>query len=190
LHSGGDLDQAIAENREAIRLKKDFAEANCNLGRFLQEKGQFTEALSYFRRCHELGSKDPHWPYPSERWVKECERLIELDAQLTKILNGEAEPSDAPERLVFADMCLRHKSLYGASVRFFSQAFAEKPPLADDLQMQYRYNAVCAAALAGCRQGKDADNLDEKERGLRAGPAISGRKCRSQAARTSSLKLQ
>jgi hypothetical protein len=28
LHSRGDLDQAIAENREAIRLKKDFAEAH------------------------------------------------------------------------------------------------------------------------------------------------------------------
>jgi hypothetical protein len=76
-------------------------------------------------------------------------------------------------------MCLRHKSFYGALVRFFSQAFAEKPPLADDLQIQYRYNAACAAALAGCRQGKDADNLDDTERRRRAGPAISGSKCRS-----------
>jgi hypothetical protein len=28
----------------------------------------------------------------------------------------------------------------------------------------HRYNAACAAALAGCGQGKDADKLDTKER--------------------------
>jgi len=29
---------------------------------------------------------------------------------------------------------------------------------------QYRYDAACAAALAGCGQGKDADQSDDKER--------------------------
>ena len=29
--------------------------------------------------------------------------------------------------------------------------------------MQHRYDAACAAALAGCGQGKDADKLDAKE---------------------------
>src|SRR5260370_40498862 len=45
---------------------------------------------------------------------------------------------------------------------------AEKPQLADDLRLQYRYNAARAAALAGCGQGEDADKLNTKERaGLR-----------------------
>jgi hypothetical protein len=43
-------------------------------------------------------------------------------------------------------------------------AFAHDARLADDQQQQHRYNAACAAALAGCGQGKDADNLDDEER--------------------------
>src|SRR4029077_15617790 len=33
-----------------------------------------------------------------------------------------------------------------------------------DLGPRHRYNAACAAALAGCGQGKDADQSDAKER--------------------------
>ena len=44
------------------------------------------------------------------------------------------------------------------------QAFAEKPSLADDLDSEHRYNAACAAGLAGCGQGADTDKLDTKER--------------------------
>jgi hypothetical protein len=32
------------------------------------------------------------------------------------------------------------------------------------MEHQYRHDAACAAAQAGCGQGKDADTLDEKER--------------------------
>jgi serine/threonine-protein kinase len=35
--------------------------------------------------------------------------------------------------------------------------------LADDLSAGHRYNAACAAALAGCAQGKDAAALESKE---------------------------
>jgi serine/threonine-protein kinase len=38
------------------------------------------------------------------------------------------------------------------------------PQLASDLRIQVRYNAACAAAMAGCGQGKDADKLDAQER--------------------------
>ena len=36
--------------------------------------------------------------------------------------------------------------------------------VAEDLARGHRYNAACAAALAGCGQGQDAAGLDEKER--------------------------
>jgi eukaryotic-like serine/threonine-protein kinase len=48
--------------------------------------------------------------------------------------------------------------------RLYSTAFAEKPHLADDIKAFHRYNAACAAALAGCGQGSDVDKLDAKER--------------------------
>jgi hypothetical protein len=36
--------------------------------------------------------------------------------------------------------------------------------LADDLGSANRYNAACVAAQAGCGQGQDADQLDDRER--------------------------
>jgi serine/threonine-protein kinase len=37
--------------------------------------------------------------------------------------------------------------------------------LAENVHDGARYNAACAAALAGCGKGKDADQLEAKERG-------------------------
>jgi len=161
----GDLDGAVAEWSEATRLKKDYADAHFNLGEALFQKGQFAEALVHLRSADELGSRNPRWPYPSAQRVKECERMVELEAKLPKVLKGEVQPADVGERLVLAQMCRLHHSLYAAAVRFYTDAFAEQPKLADDLQGQARYNAACAAALAGCGQGEDADQSDDKERG-------------------------
>jgi serine/threonine-protein kinase len=92
---------------------------------------------------------------------------------LPKLLKGEIKPADVSERLGLAEMCqLPCKSLYGAAARFYTAAFAEQPKLADDLQNQSRYSAACAAALAGCGQGKDADQTDDKERARLRGQAL------------------
>jgi tetratricopeptide (TPR) repeat protein len=161
----GQLDEAIAEYREAIRLNKDFAEAHCNLGGLLEKIGRFSEALAYRQRGHEIGSKNPRWPYPSAQWVRNCERLVELDDKLPAILSGQKQPADSAECLALAQFCqLPCKRQNLAAKRFYSQAFAEKPSLADDLDSPHRYNAACAAALAGCGQGADTDKLDAKER--------------------------
>ncbi len=165
LYAKGDADGAIAEFQEAVRLKKDDAEAHGNLGQALMNKGQFAEALTYLRRGHELGSKNPRWPHLSAQRVKDCERLVELDTKLLPLLKGEVQPADAAERLALAQLCqLPCRSLNAAAVRFYAGAFAEQPKLADDLDAQSRYNAACAAALAGCGQGKDADQCGAKER--------------------------
>jgi tetratricopeptide (TPR) repeat protein len=161
------LDEAIAEYQEAIRLKKDYAEAHCNLGLALERKGQFAEALVYLRRGHELGSKNPRWRYPSALWVRNCERLVELDGKLPLILSGEKQPTDNAERIALAQLCqLPCKNQHLAAKHFYDTAFSEKPHLTDDLNNQHRYNAACAAALAGCGQGADADKLHTKERAL------------------------
>jgi serine/threonine-protein kinase len=54
--------------------------------------------------------------------------------------------------------------LYVAAVRFYEEAFTAEPGLVGDRPSDRRYNAACAAALAGCGQGKDADTLDVPER--------------------------
>jgi serine/threonine-protein kinase len=173
LAASGQADEAEAQFRHAIRLNKDYAEAHCHLANVLKDKGQFAEALTYLRRGHELGSKDPRRRYITAQWVKHCERLGELDAKLPRVLKGEAQPADIAERLALAQLCqLPCKLLHVASVRFYTDAFAEQPALTDDLQGQLRYNAACAAALAGCGQSEDADQSDDKERGRLRGQAL------------------
>ncbi len=161
----GQLDEAIAEFREAIRLRKNYAEAYCNLGDLLEKIGRFSEALAYRKLGHEIGSKYPRWSFPSAQWVRNCERFVELEAKLPAILSGQKQPADSAECLALAQFCqLPCKRQNLAAKRFYSEALAEKPSLADDLDSQHRYNAACAAALAGCGQGADTDKLDAKER--------------------------
>ena len=53
----------------------------------MRRMGLFSEALAELRRGHELGSQTPGWRYPSDRWVRECERLVELERLLPAVLN-------------------------------------------------------------------------------------------------------
>jgi tetratricopeptide (TPR) repeat protein len=163
LRDKGAVDDAIAAYRRAIRLKTDYAEAHCNLGQFLRQQGRFREGLAELRRGDELGSRNPRWPYRSAQWIRACERQIELDDKLPGFIGGRFTPASPAERIELADLCLV-KRLPRAAVRFFEQAFAAQPKLAEDLDTACRYNAACAAALAGCCQGQDADKPDDTER--------------------------
>jgi tetratricopeptide (TPR) repeat protein len=162
------LDEAVAEYRVAIRLRKDDPEAHCNLGLTLERQGEFREALEELRRGHELGTRNPRWPYASAEWLRQCERLVDLDGRLPGFLNRKATPANPAERIELAGLCVL-KRLNGAAVRFYEEAFAAEPALAEKLGAAgSRYDAACTAALAGCGQGEDAKSLDEKQRaGLR-----------------------
>jgi serine/threonine protein kinase/Flp pilus assembly protein TadD len=164
LEKKGLLDEAIAEYREVIRLGEDLAEAHCNLGQALLKKGQLEQAVQELRRGHELGSRRPDWRYPSAAWIRNAEQLIALDAKLPKVLRGEVQPADAAERLALAWLCQMRKKLYATATRLYAEAFAAQRLLADDLKASHRYNAACAAALAGCGQGEDAATLPSAER--------------------------
>ncbi len=159
----GQWDKAIAEYQEAIRLKKDFAEVHCNLGYALRSKGQFAESLASLRRGHELGSRNPRWPYPSAQWVRDAERLVALEDKLPDLLSGKEQPADTAERLALAQLCQMYKKRYAAAARFYAEAFSAEPKLIGDQPSDHRYNAACAAALAGSGQGEDAKSLDDKE---------------------------
>jgi serine/threonine protein kinase/Flp pilus assembly protein TadD len=102
LREKGQLEEAIAEYREAIRLQEDDAEAHCNLGHTLKQKGLFGQATEELRRGHQLGSRNPRWPYPSAQWVHEAEQMAQLVDRLPAVLEGKDQPKDAAERLGFA----------------------------------------------------------------------------------------
>jgi hypothetical protein len=131
----------------------------------------FRQALEEHRRGHELGSRRPGWPHPSAQWVRQCERLIDLDGKLPAFLERKATPASAAERIELAELCII-KHLDGAAARFYEEAFAEQPKVAEGVN-SHRYNAACAAALAAAGQGKDADQLDEKEKARLRGRALA-----------------
>jgi len=161
----GLLNDAINECEEAIRLKEDFPEAHCNLGLALMQKAQFLRSIEELRRGDKLGRRNPaHWHYPSEQWLRTAQRLAQLDDRLVAVLEGKDQPKDAGEWLGFALLCQMYRKYQAAAAEFYEHAFAGDPALADNPQAPHRYNAACAAALAGCGQGKDADKLNAKER--------------------------
>ena len=82
----------------------------------------------------------------------------ELDARLSAVLKGHP-PKDNSDRLVLAYRAYE-KALHASSARLFAEALANDPKLADDRGAVNRYNAACAAALAGSAHGKDNPSPD------------------------------
>jgi tetratricopeptide (TPR) repeat protein len=164
LMNAGRLDEALLALQKAVDLKPGDAQAQCNLGHCLVRMGRFAEGRAALQRGHELGIKQPSWPYPSRSWVRNADMLIKVDGRLDAILAGKTQPADTGERLALALLCQQHRKLYAASARFFADAFRDDPKLAEDQKAQHRYNAACAAALAAAGQGKDGGKLDDRER--------------------------
>jgi serine/threonine-protein kinase len=157
----GNLEEAIAEYHKAIRLQPDLAEAHCNLGGIFKQQGRFTEALAELERGHDLGSKRPDWRFPSAEWVRQARLLVQLESRLPALLQGNDRPANPDEMLTLADLCYR-KQLHAASARFWQEVFQNRPTLAEDILAGNRYNAACAAALAGSGKGKDEPPLEEE----------------------------
>jgi hypothetical protein len=78
------------------------------------------------------------------------------------VLRGEDRPKDASETILFARMCNSLRR-YAASVRFYEEAFARDPALANDPGAG-RAAAARNAVLAGSVPGKDDPPLDEAGR--------------------------
>jgi tetratricopeptide (TPR) repeat protein len=162
LFAKGNLDGAAEQFREVNRLTPDNDDGYVGLSEVLFQKGQVAEGLEVLHVGHEKVAA--RLRANIARKIKEYEHLVALDAKLLKILNGEARPEDAAESRKLAHLCAESKQLNVAAVRFYSEAFFAQPNLANNLDTQDRYNAACAAALAGCGQGKDAGTFDGKER--------------------------
>ena len=159
----GELEPAIAAYREAIGLEPTFAMAHRNLATALQRRGLLSESLEAFRRAHELGSRQQRWPFPTAQEVKQAERLVAAAARLPAFARGEAKAATAQELLDMGQAGSLTSSYAGASLAW-ERALAMEPSLGADLAASHRYNAACAAALAGTGKGTDAATLDDAGR--------------------------
>jgi serine/threonine-protein kinase len=159
----GRLNEAVRHYWQAFRLDPTDGRIHCNLGLAMLRQGHIAEGVARLKRGHELGSKDPRWPYPSGQWLEQAERLAALDRKLPAVLQGKRTPASAAERLQFADLC-RLKKRYSGAARLYAAAFAADPRLAGDLLAGHRYNAACCAALTAFSQGGDTTTLDARQR--------------------------
>jgi serine/threonine protein kinase/Flp pilus assembly protein TadD len=157
----GRLDDAITAFNLAIRLKPDLADAHHNLGIALQQKGRLDEAVASLTWALRFRPGDAN----TLRALNSARELFETETRLAKVLSGECQPANAAERAKLALLCAQpFKQLPATAARFYAEAFADEPKLADDLSADHRYNAACVAAQAGCGLGKDGKQTEAAER--------------------------
>jgi serine/threonine-protein kinase len=70
-----DLADAVTAYRLAVVANRGLPNAHCALGLALQRQGKFAEALRALREGDRLGGLRPE----SKDWVRNCERLLDLD---------------------------------------------------------------------------------------------------------------
>jgi serine/threonine-protein kinase len=158
LYVQGKHGEAAMAFRKAIALKPDYAEPHFGLGFALMKQAQFPEAAVALKEATDLLSEGDPRREGLQESLRQCQRFQSLVARLPSILKGTEKPVNADEQLEFARLCLL-KKLYAAAARFFADAFAMKPQLAES--PGYRYDAACSAALAGC--GRDVDGAEQSD---------------------------
>jgi Tetratricopeptide repeat len=144
--------------REALRLDPRFPPAHVGLARALLARGEFAAAQQFIRR-DEHGMPSLHHNLDPAAIAGKAERMIVLEARLPSLLRGEVRPADAREAAEFAELCFC-KRQYAASARLWSEAFSARPALAEEPGSENRYQAACAAALAGCDRSKNGPTDD------------------------------
>jgi serine/threonine-protein kinase len=166
LHGKGRLDEAIVEYRKVVASNPNGMAGHMAFFKALAESGQWDEAITEYREANRLFKILNGIDRPSAAaGLAVLEKNARLDRRLAGVLAGKDHPKDAAEWLEFAQLCpVPFRQQYAGAARLFGEAFTRQPALAEDLQAAHRYNAACAAALAGCGQGKDAGKLDDKER--------------------------
>jgi tetratricopeptide (TPR) repeat protein len=159
LVAAGDVAGAITAYRKALAIRPQFAEAHCNLGFALRQQGSLTASLASLRRGHELGTRQTTWRHPSAQWVRQAERLVQLEQQLPAFRQGKPTPRDPGECLQLAEVCLYTKR-FATAVGFYRAAFATD----GQLEAPRRYNAACCAALAAAGRAEDAADLKSEQK--------------------------
>jgi tetratricopeptide (TPR) repeat protein len=165
------LAEALDQYDKALANEPQLAVAEGARGQALLAQGRFGEARTATSRCLELLAPDYHGVVPTalpsvrrnlSAQLSRCERLLALEHRLPALLRREEKPP-AGERLEFAELCAV-KGQYAAAAGLYTDAFAAALHLAEDLDASHRYNAACAAALAGFGRGADTAELSEAER--------------------------
>jgi tetratricopeptide (TPR) repeat protein len=157
------VEEAVKAYRESIRRNEEHAESHCNLAGCLESQGLLDEALVEYRRGHELGSQDPGWAYDSERWVADCEKLVDWKNRLPAALEtlGDVPEDDLRGFLRVCQLQKRHD----IACRLWTEIIARDPEHAHDPHHGDGFHAALDAARAlENSRARDQDAAPEIEK--------------------------
>jgi hypothetical protein len=141
--------------RSTTSRKKPWSgtlERSRHSSRYLEKETRFATGRVFLRIAHLNRAQALDKLQRHDEAAKDWDRAVELDEK------------KRAETQLWRAVSITKADQHILSVRLYHEAFAAQPALADDLKDQHRYNAACAAALAGTGQGKDAGQIDVKER--------------------------
>jgi serine/threonine-protein kinase len=160
----GQFDRAIATMRGAASRVLGPA-PRLVLAMALHRNGQAAQArktlaaavLAYDWRANQVRDQDG-WIYHVLR--REAERM--MLPNMPAFLEGKHQPTDNDERLALLGVCqFTNRSV--ALARLYAEAFRAAPLLSEDIHSGHRFNAACAAALAGWGRGEEGARLSQQE---------------------------
>ncbi|MDB5332960.1 MAG: serine/threonine protein kinase [Phycisphaerales bacterium] len=161
--SRGEADQAAANCRKVIAIDPRSGAAHNVLGQVLLVMGRFAEARDSIRHGLNLLPENAPERAVAMSCLNACNQMLALEARLPAVLKGEDKPADAAERIDFAQLLI-HQHRYVEATRFYAQAFAQAPLLAEAVGLAYRYNATCGAVQASVGRGEGAAALEEAQK--------------------------
>jgi tetratricopeptide (TPR) repeat protein len=147
---------------EALRGRLDDPQAHCKLGMALSKQERYADAEAEFREALRLRADYVEARAKLGYALWKQGKNAEAETECREVLRQR--PGDPEAYFTLGLVLFWGGEKPVAAVRFYTEAFAAHPKLADDLRFMNRYNAACSAALAGCGQGKDAAGVDDSER--------------------------
>jgi tetratricopeptide (TPR) repeat protein len=163
LAARGQMDRAVTCYRKAIELEPKVPMVHGALGQALFEQGEFAEARAASAQALALLPENHPLRTRATAQIQACERMLELEKRLPRLLQGQDKVASPREGLEVALLC-QAKRRYVAATKFSVEALTADPKLTFDLQAQCRYRAACSAVRAAAGQGEDAANLDDAAR--------------------------
>ena len=85
--------------------------------------------------------------------------ILAFDNRLAAVVKGTEQPKNEADRFALARRAY-DKKFYATAARLWAEAITINPKLGDDRKAEHRYNAACAAVLAGVGKGNDDPQPD------------------------------
>jgi tetratricopeptide (TPR) repeat protein/tRNA A-37 threonylcarbamoyl transferase component Bud32 len=153
----GEREDAIRHCRLAVKAEPTFGPAHAVLGLALYRADRFAEAENALTRSLPLFPTGDPWRKWSSEMMLRAATTARLERTLGDFISGKARPADAAEAEGLARLCQSpSRQLYARAANYWREAIASDP--------RHRYDAACAAVLAGTGRGKDSGALDATER--------------------------